>query len=346
MTGPIEVATFRQDASYSDGRHPDAVIFSTPEQDACRRDFTINGLFYDPLTDSVLDFVGGQEDLREGLIRAIGDPRERFAEDKLRLLRAVRLCRPLRIPDRSRHAPRHRGNGGRGPRSQHRTDCDGVAAHVAASRSSSGNRVARRGRFALSHFAGPRSGTRRGSAGCRCRLGDYARRLGQTDRSRLCLGVGRIGASLFFRGATSALASDLKLSTAETRRAAWLVGQYQNLLGCRNLPWPRLQRLLVSEGNLELLALAEAVAQATAADTAGIEHCRQQLALPTDELNPPPLITGDDLRCHGIPPGHEYQRLLEAVRDAQLEKSITSKAQALSLVDALRAVDRPPNSTG
>ena len=90
--GTIEVATFRQDAAYSDGRHPDAVLFSTPEQDAWRRDFTINGLFYDPVADCVLDFVGGQDDLREGLIRAIGQPRERFAEDKLRLLRAVRFA--------------------------------------------------------------------------------------------------------------------------------------------------------------------------------------------------------------------------------------------------------------
>ncbi len=90
--GPIEVATFRQDAAYSDGRHPDAVIFSTPEQDALRRDFTINGLFYDPVADQVLDFVGGQNDLKAGVIRAIGEPRERFSEDKLRLLRAVRFA--------------------------------------------------------------------------------------------------------------------------------------------------------------------------------------------------------------------------------------------------------------
>ncbi len=92
---PIEVATFRQDMGYSDHRRPDAVEFSTPEADALRRDFTINGLFYDPLEDRVIDYVGGQDDLARGIIRAIGDPRARLAEDKLRLLRAVRFAATL-----------------------------------------------------------------------------------------------------------------------------------------------------------------------------------------------------------------------------------------------------------
>jgi poly(A) polymerase len=91
-SGQIDVATFRRDAAYSDGRHPDQVTFTTAEQDALRRDFTINGLFYDPIESRVIDYVGGQEDLREGIVRAIGDPRERIAEDKLRMLRAVRFA--------------------------------------------------------------------------------------------------------------------------------------------------------------------------------------------------------------------------------------------------------------
>src|SRR5204863_875092 len=85
--GQIEVATFRQDAAYSDGRRPDSVTFSTPELDARRRDFTINGLFFDPLAEQVIDFVGGQQDLQARVVRAIGNARERFSEDKLRLLR-------------------------------------------------------------------------------------------------------------------------------------------------------------------------------------------------------------------------------------------------------------------
>jgi poly(A) polymerase len=101
-----EVATFRSDGAYSDGRRPDAVRFSTsPEEDVKRRDFTINGMMLDPLVlaatgkagDAVLDFVGGKQDLNAGLIRAIGDPNERFAEDKLRLLRGVRFAARFRF---------------------------------------------------------------------------------------------------------------------------------------------------------------------------------------------------------------------------------------------------------
>ena len=88
----IEVATFRSDVGYSDGRHPDEVRFSKdPREDVLRRDFTINGMMLDPATDEVLDFVGGRDDLKAGIIRAIGEPARRFTEDKLRMLRAVRF---------------------------------------------------------------------------------------------------------------------------------------------------------------------------------------------------------------------------------------------------------------
>src|SRR5437763_2390306 len=89
----IEVATFRTDLQYKDGRRPEGVVFTTAEEDAKRRDFTINGLFMDPLDgDRVIDFVGGQEDLKNKVLRAIGEPNHRFEEDHLRLLRAVRFA--------------------------------------------------------------------------------------------------------------------------------------------------------------------------------------------------------------------------------------------------------------
>jgi poly(A) polymerase len=88
-----EIATFRSDVGYSDGRHPDAVVYTkSAEEDVKRRDFTINGLLLDPKTNEVLDYVGGRDDLRAGIIRAIGRPEERFREDKLRMLRAVRFA--------------------------------------------------------------------------------------------------------------------------------------------------------------------------------------------------------------------------------------------------------------
>ena len=91
----FEVATFRSDGAYLDGRRPTEVHFSSPEKDAARRDFTINGMFFDPAADQVIDLVGGRADLEARLIRAIGDPGQRFAEDRLRMLRAVRFATVL-----------------------------------------------------------------------------------------------------------------------------------------------------------------------------------------------------------------------------------------------------------
>lgn len=91
----FEVATFRSDGAYIDGRRPATVTFSTPQEDAARRDFTVNGMFLDPATDEVIDFVGGRADLQAKIIRAIGDPEQRFAEDRLRMLRAIRFATTL-----------------------------------------------------------------------------------------------------------------------------------------------------------------------------------------------------------------------------------------------------------
>src|SRR6266513_1596681 len=91
----FEVATFRSDEAYIDGRHPSAVHFSSPKEDAQRRDFTINGIFYDPVAEEVIDFVDGRADIAAKLVRAIGDPAQRFAEDRLRMLRAVRFATVL-----------------------------------------------------------------------------------------------------------------------------------------------------------------------------------------------------------------------------------------------------------
>jgi tRNA nucleotidyltransferase/poly(A) polymerase len=173
---------------------------------------------------------------------------------------------------------------------------------------------------------------------------DWAITLGvldELDEPSFALALAALVHRLLSEEEVIALAAELKLSTAESRRAAWLVANYQSLLAAATMPWPKLQRLLVSDGSRELLALATAVARATAADVSGIDHCRRQLSLPPGELDPPPLITGDDLRRHGISPGPDYQRLLERVRDAQLEKSIANKAAALALVDKLRGVGGP-----
>src|SRR5438477_12811193 len=92
----FEVATFRSDDAYIDGRHPSAVHFSSPEEDARRRDFTINGMFYDPVAEQVIDLVGGQADIAAKLVRAIGEPAKRLPEDHFRMLRSVRIAT---VPD-------------------------------------------------------------------------------------------------------------------------------------------------------------------------------------------------------------------------------------------------------
>lgn len=91
----FEVATFRKDGIYSDGRHPDSITFTDAKEDAQRRDFTINGLFYDPIEDKILDYVNGLQDIQQRIIRPIGDPQKRFMEDKLRLLRYIRFYAQL-----------------------------------------------------------------------------------------------------------------------------------------------------------------------------------------------------------------------------------------------------------
>ena len=91
----FQVATFRNDGQYIDGRHPETVSFATPEEDAARRDFTVNGLFYDPIAERLIDFVGGQRDLAAKLLRAIGNPYDRFREDRLRMMRAARFATTL-----------------------------------------------------------------------------------------------------------------------------------------------------------------------------------------------------------------------------------------------------------
>src|SRR2546427_2876360 len=88
---PFEVATFRSDEAYVDGRRPTGVVFTDAKTDVLRRDFTINGLLYDPIEERVIDYVSGQDDIRARIVRAIGDPQKRFEEDKLRILRAIRF---------------------------------------------------------------------------------------------------------------------------------------------------------------------------------------------------------------------------------------------------------------
>ena len=115
----------------------------------------------------------------------------------------------------------------------------------------------------------------------------------------------------------------------------WLLVHYEALAGARSKRWSAVQRLFIAEGIEDLLAIREAEARTGNGDAEEVAWCRAQLARPPDELNPPPLATGDDLVGHGIPPGPAYRWLLERLRDAQLDGQIGDRQQALALADQL-----------
>lgn len=321
----VEVATFRSDGTYSDGRRPDVVTFSSPEEDAQRRDFTVNGMFFDPVAGELHDFVGGRADLTAKVLRAIGNPAERFAEDKLRVLRAVRIAARFGLeidPDTLAAARR-------------------MAAEI---RVVSAERIAAELRKLLTHATRGR-GVRllrefglvdpvlpEAPAGP---LWDHAIRVLEALAGRevsfplalaaLLPGVGKAGAE--------AAADRLRLSTADKVRAAWLVEKRQYLADAPTMRASLLKPILVHPGIGELLDLHRADAIAGGGSLAAVEFCEAVLRdTPPGELNPPPVVTGEDLIALGMKPGPAFKRLLDAVRAAQLEGRVRTKAEGLELV--------------
>jgi poly(A) polymerase len=298
----------------------------------------------------VIDFVGGQEDLAHRVVRAIGDPRARFAEDKLRLLRAVRFAATLRFtldPD-TRQAIRE------------------MAADVTLV---SAERIAAEMRLMLVHDTRASSVQLLRDVGLLAAVlpeliagnqtGDPAAAELDTGRWALTLKVLEFLDTPTFPLALAALLRAFaaapvgyeicrrwKLSNRDSQTTAWLLKHDGALLEAERMPWSKLQKLLIAEESDELLRLHEAVAKATNAQTAHVDYCRRLLTMPREQLDPPPLLTGTDLIVHGVRRGKLYQKLLSAVRDAQLDKQIATKAEALALVDRLRAsgeyADEPP----
>ncbi len=329
--GPVEVATFRRDAAYTDGRHPDSVSFSNAEEDASRRDFTINGLFYDPLDQRVIDFVDGQADIRRRVIRAIGDARERFAEDKLRMLRAVRFATTLdfALDETTAEAIRAMAEG-----------IDVVSAERIAAemqRTLTGPHRGRAVRMLL-------------ETGLAATVLPEIMPDDDTTAPRLDHAMAVLDglSSPDFPLALAALLHPLidvrsaanpcgrwRLSNDQTKRFTWLVGHHEALRGATGMKWSQLQPLLVARGIGDLLALHEAKARAGCGELAEAAHCREMLRRPAAELDPPPLLTGDDLIGYGVPRGAIYRVLLARVRDAQLDGQIRTKAEAMALAKGI-----------
>jgi poly(A) polymerase len=327
--GQIDVATFRRDAAYSDGRHPDAVTFSDAEHDAQRRDFTINGLFYDPLDDRVIDYVGGQDDLQRHVIRAIGNPLQRIAEDKLRMLRAVRFAArfDFAIDDATLAAIKQQAH-----------ELIIVSAE----------RVAAELRLILTHNSRARGVELLADTGLLdVILPELAVITQNRDQWSRCLAVlaslheptFSMSLAALLREADDKLPQTVfhrwKLSTDELAGIEKLLHEESLIRAARSQPWPKLQRVLIAPRTVELLDYCKAVARVLDGTTAEIDFCREKLALPPAELNPPPLITGADLKQLGIPQGPAYRDLLDAVRDAQLNRRIVTREQALTLARQL-----------
>jgi poly(A) polymerase len=366
----VEVATFRTDGGYSDGRRPDEVVFSTAREDALRRDFTVNGMFFDPIKSQLLDYVGGQDDLHARILRAIGDPERRFQEDKLRLLRAVRIATRFELAIEP-----------------------GTEAAIKAMAKElpvvSAERIAEELRQLLVHprrvhglnllldlgladailpellpMKGLPQGLPNRPTGD---LWDHVMRvldvLGPAPSFPLAMAtllhdvgkpgtMGRVVSPLpegeglgvrerytFYHheqlGArmADAIALRLKLSNAERDRIVWLVEKHQYLANARQMRPSKLKTILNAEGIHDLLTLHRADALATGKDIDHVEYCEALLRewTPTD-LNPPPFITGNDLKGRRLPPGPIYKQLLDDVREAQLDGTITSREEALAML--------------
>ncbi|MCE9545501.1 MAG: CCA tRNA nucleotidyltransferase [Planctomycetia bacterium] len=327
--GQLDVATFRRDDVYSDGRHPDRVEFSTAQEDAQRRDFTINGMFFDPLAERVVDYVGGQEDLRRGIVRAIGTAAARISEDKLRMLRAVRFAATLafELDPATEDAIRDMAE-----------QLSVVSVERIAAEMQRMLVDAHRVR-ALTLLRGTRllPVVFAGLAIPDGAAWDQALRvLDRLDQPTFPLALAALIGEFTDAEGAEYLARGWRLSNDIVGRTAWLVAHREALGEANRQPWPRLQRVLIQPGARELAALVEARAALGAADPADVAFCRERLGWPAEQLDPPPLITGDDLAAHGVPRGKIYRELLDAVRDAQLLGEVGTLREALALVDRIR----------
>jgi poly(A) polymerase len=366
----VQVATFRSDDAYVDGRRPVSVTFSTPKEDAERRDFTINGMFFDPLEGKVIDYVGGQADLKAGILRAIGDPRARFREDKLRLMRAVRMAARFDFPIETATAAAIR---------EMAPELNVVSAE----------RIADELRKMLVHRNRAWAMRQMDELGLLRQvlpevendMKDVLQGLPESPTGDLWQHVLRVlelmegshwpeAAPVSFPLAFAALLHDvgkkrsaareadrytfhghehigrrlagnacrrLRLSNAETARVEWLVERHQYLCDAPTMRASRLKPILVHPGIGELLALHRADSLASGRSVAHVDFCEKMLReTPPEELNPPPLLTGDDLIALGWEQGPLFKTVLDAVREAQLEGQIRSREEAIRLAEERR----------
>ncbi|KKL19398.1 hypothetical protein LCGC14_2465870 [marine sediment metagenome] len=326
----VEVATFRTDLSYSDGRRPDAVKFASAREDALRRDFTINGMFYDPIAEKVVDYVDGRKDLAAGVLRAIGEPERRFSEDYLRMLRAARFAARFgfRIAPATAAAIRH--NARRvvqvsGERI--RDELDKMLAHRSADRA-----IGLMDRLGLLREVLPELYEAPGVlASARRRVKAVARR-GDRDLTRgaLLCGLGRSDIRNIIRrwGAANATRDSL----------LWLSANLQKWDRLRAASLAELKQALARKDFPQLMALSRLEeTAATGKDSAWRAISRQASRIPATRVSPKPILTGRDVIAMGMTPGPGLGKVVKQVYEAQLNERFRSRREALRLARELIA---------
>lgn len=352
----IEVATFRRDGTYADGRRPDEVSWSSPEEDAARRDFTINGLFEDPATGEVIDHVGGQADLAAGVLRAIGTADDRIEEDRLRMLRAARFAArfDFDVEPRTAEAIRRRAAGLTSvSRERIGHEFRAMLGHpnrAAAATLLHDLRLLAPVFAGLGPIPGP-PGRRLGrlpadatfpTAVAAWMLDADDRTAGGAVEATAAVG-GRIGASrTAFAAAEAAIAAD------ESAAAPWIEA-WRDALILSNAEDAAIRRRLATRA--ALLAggppssikprLAGADPQpaidliAAESPAVGARAAADVRRLAASGIDPAPILTGDHLRTAGMTPGPVFRRLIGAARAAQLDGRIRTSAEALDLAGRL-----------
>lgn len=315
---PVEVATFRSDDAYVDGRRPTGVTFTGPREDVLRRDFTINGLLYDPIEDRVIDFVDGRADIRKRLVRAIGDPKERFAEDKLRILRAVRFGARLGydIDPATWDAVR---------------EMAGEIGTVSAERiHDEVTRILTEGGAARGFDLMAESGL----------LGTIFPEVIWNDHLRSALRMIERGAAPDFAygvlwhesGVDAARrgAARLRMSNAHTAHILGLVGQQPVFDTVEEMPVAALKRFVRQPRFSDHLALRRI--HGGESDSAAVFVGSRLAEWADRDLHPEPLISGTDLINLNLPPGPSFRTILDAVEDAQLDGRLSDRDSALEFV--------------
>lgn len=340
----VEVATFRTDVGYTDGRHPDRVVFTDARHDAQRRDFTINGLFYDPVEGRVIDYVGGQRDIEQRVIRAIGEPERRFAEDYLRMLRAVRFAARLHfeIEPATAEAIRHHASkltsisreriGGE-VQMMLVSPSRGRAAHLMAELRLdapvlSGDHVEREP-IALARLDEQATYPTALAAWMVDRLLDPHR---PADLAQLTAALEKLKVVQTVRRWRTALV----LSNDDRDRLAAIGQSLPAIARWKSLSVAGRKRLMASPQWDELVAAWRAVCGLMIdGDFDWGAFDAETRRLHDEGVAPPPLITGDDLLAAGFKAGPAFKRVLDTVYDAQLEQRVTEKDEAMNLARGL-----------